>query len=93
MHCAWHNGTDGYVLIYVTLYRPSACLVHGVGLYIELLGVQHDLLRSMSKSTSDISDDFEYVETPPAPSPQPFAENCGVRTTSVCHNLCLTRMT
>ncbi len=37
----------------------------------------------MSKSNSESSDDFEYVETPAAPTPVPPAEDFGVRTTAV----------
>lgn len=37
----------------------------------------------MSKSNSDSSDDFEYVETPAAPTPVPPAEDFGVKTTAV----------
>ncbi|KAL8703788.1 MAG: hypothetical protein Q9201_003028 [Fulgogasparrea decipioides] len=36
----------------------------------------------MSKSLSDSSSDFEYVETPAAPTPAPPAEDYGVRTTA-----------
>ncbi|MCJ1339982.1 Sphingolipid C9-methyltransferase 2 [Bachmanniomyces sp. S44760] len=36
----------------------------------------------MSKSVSEASDEFEFVETPAAPTPTPVAENYGVRTTS-----------
>ena len=39
--------------------------------------------RDMSNSASDVSDDFEFIETPAAPSPAPPATNCGVRTTAV----------
>jgi hypothetical protein len=38
---------------------------------------------TMAKAHSESSDDFEFIETPAAPTPQPPAENCGVRTTSV----------
>ncbi len=37
----------------------------------------------MSKSGSESSEDFEYVETPAAPTPVPPAEDFGVRTTAV----------
>ena len=37
----------------------------------------------MSKSTSEASDDFEFIETPAAPTPTPPAHDFGVRTTSV----------
>ena len=42
-------------------------------------------LRSleMSKTHSETSEDFEYIETPPASMPAPPVEDCGVRTTSV----------
>ncbi|KAI9818208.1 MAG: Sphingolipid C9-methyltransferase 2 [Pycnora praestabilis] len=36
----------------------------------------------MSEARSTSSDDFEFIETPAAPSPAPPAENYGVRTTS-----------
>ena len=39
--------------------------------------------EDMSKSVSEASDEFEFVETPAAPTPTPVAENYGVRTTSV----------
>ncbi|KAK5213830.1 hypothetical protein LTR47_008967 [Exophiala xenobiotica] len=35
----------------------------------------------MAKSHSESSEDFEFIETPAAPTPQPAAETCGVRTT------------
>ena len=38
----------------------------------------------MSKTQSESSDDFEFIETPAAPTSQPPPEDCGVRTTSVC---------
>ena len=41
------------------------------------------LTYAMAKSQSESSDDFEFIETPAAPTPQPPAEDCGVRTTSV----------
>jgi sphingolipid C9-methyltransferase len=37
----------------------------------------------MSKTHSDTSEDFEFIETPAAPTPVPPVEACGVRTTSV----------
>ena len=37
----------------------------------------------MSKSGSEVSEDFEFIETPAAPTPTPPAENYGVRTTTV----------
>jgi hypothetical protein len=37
----------------------------------------------MSKTHSEVSDDFEFIETPAAPTPTPPVEDCGVRTTSV----------
>jgi sphingolipid C9-methyltransferase len=37
----------------------------------------------MSKTHSDTSEDFEYIETPAAPTPVPPLEDCGVRTTAV----------
>ncbi|ERF77137.1 hypothetical protein EPUS_07678 [Endocarpon pusillum Z07020] len=36
----------------------------------------------MSKSHSEASDDFEFIETPAAPTPTPPTEDYGVRTTS-----------
>jgi hypothetical protein len=39
--------------------------------------------EKMSKSVSESSEDFEFIETPAAPTPVPPAENYGVRTTSV----------
>jgi hypothetical protein len=41
----------------------------------------------MSKTHSDTSEDFEFIETPPAPMPVPPVEDCGVRTTSVSEEL------
>lgn len=38
---------------------------------------------TMAKSHSESSEDFEFIETPAAPTPQPAAETCGVRTTAV----------
>lgn len=38
----------------------------------------------MSSAVSQSSDEFEYIETPAAPTPSPQAENYGVRTTNVC---------
>jgi hypothetical protein len=35
----------------------------------------------MAKSQSESSEDFEYIETPAAPTPTPPAVDCGVRTT------------
>lgn len=37
----------------------------------------------MPNSGSEVSDDFEFVETPAAPSPIPPPEDYGVRTTTV----------
>jgi sphingolipid C9-methyltransferase len=37
----------------------------------------------MSKSASETSEEFEFIETPRAPTPVPPEENYGVRTTSV----------
>lgn len=37
----------------------------------------------MSKSGSEVSDDFEFIETPAAPNPVPPPEDYGVRTTTV----------
>ena len=39
--------------------------------------------QGMSKSHSESSEDFEFIETPAAPTPTPPEEDCGVRTTSV----------
>jgi hypothetical protein len=46
--------------------------------------------HNMPKSRSESSEDFEFIETPAAPTPVPPVEDCGVRTTSVsfftaCH--------
>lgn len=37
----------------------------------------------MTKPASESSEDFEYIETPAAPTPVPPTENYGVRTTTV----------
>ena len=37
-------------------------------------------------------DDFEFIETPAAPSPAPESQNFGVRTTSVRRNYSLTTL-
>ena len=37
----------------------------------------------MGKSGSEASEEFEFVETPAAPTPTPPAEDYGVRTTAV----------
>ena len=37
----------------------------------------------MSHSVSDVSDDFEFIDTPAAPTPIPPPEAYGVRTTTV----------
>ena len=37
----------------------------------------------MPQSGSEVSDDFEFIETPAAPSPIPPPEDYGVRTTTV----------
>ena len=43
----------------------------------------------MPKSGSEVSDDFEFIETPAAPSPVPLPEDYGVRTTTVnCEQQC-----
>ncbi len=42
---------------------------------------------NMSKAVSESSEDFEYVETPAAPTPEPPAEDFGVRTTAVANPL------
>ena len=42
---------------------------------------------------SEVSDEFEYIETPAAPSPIPPQDDYGVRTTTVCfcrHFICIT---
>lgn len=36
----------------------------------------------MTKSASEISDDFEFIETPAAPTPVAPTEDYGVRTTT-----------
>ena len=42
----------------------------------------------MSKPVSEASEDFEFIETPAAPTPASPAEDYGVRMTSVsCHRL------
>lgn len=40
----------------------------------------------MPKSGSEVSDDFEFIETPAAPTPVPPHEDYGVRTTAVSTN-------
>lgn len=37
----------------------------------------------MPASGSEVSDDFEFIETPAAPTPVPPQEDYGVRTTTV----------
>lgn len=37
----------------------------------------------MSKNGSEVSDDFEFIETPAASTPVPPPEDYGVRTTAV----------
>ena len=37
----------------------------------------------MSKTHSETSEEYEFIETPAAPTPTPPVEDCGVRTTSV----------
>lgn len=37
----------------------------------------------MPKSGSEVSDDFEFIETPAAPASVPSPEDYGVRTTTV----------
>ena len=37
----------------------------------------------MPNSGSEVSDDFEFIETPAAPTPVPPPEDYGVRTTTV----------
>ena len=39
--------------------------------------------QGMSESRSESSEDFEFIETPAAPTPVSPVEDCGVRTTSV----------
>lgn len=41
----------------------------------------------MPREVSQSSDEFEYIETPAAPTPSPPSENYGVRTTNVCSRL------
>jgi hypothetical protein len=41
----------------------------------------------MSKTHSETSEDFEFIETPAAPTPVPPVEDCGVRTTSVSRDM------
>lgn len=70
---------------------PSPCVLVSRSVYCVLCAcvpcaVYHHLCvlaAVMSKAHSDSSDDFEFIETPAAPSPQPPSENCGVRTTAV----------
>lgn len=40
----------------------------------------------MPKSGSEVSEDFEFIETPAAPTPVAPAEDYGVRTTTVSTN-------
>lgn len=40
-------------------------------------------LQKMARTHSESSEDYEFIETPPAPSPQVPVHDCGVRTTSV----------
>lgn len=40
----------------------------------------------MPTSGSEVSDDFEFIETPAAPTPVPPLEDYGVRTTTVSTN-------
>ena len=40
-------------------------------------------IATMSRTLADSSDEYEFIETPAAPSPTLPVENCGVRTTSV----------
>lgn len=42
------------------------------------------IMSDRSKAPSEES--FEFIETPPAPTPVPAVEDCGVRTTSVSIN-------
>ena len=44
---------------------------------------RYRLNSTMSKARSESSEDFEFIETPAAPTPIPPVEDCGVRTTSV----------
>lgn len=41
----------------------------------------------MPKSGSEVSDDFEFIETPAAPTSVPPPEDYGVRTTTVSRNI------
>jgi hypothetical protein len=47
-----------------------------------------DTISNMSKARSESSEDFEFIETPAAPTPIPPVEDCGVRTTSVFLTVC-----
>lgn len=48
--------------------------------------IQVDPVVTMSKSVSEASDDFEYIETPAAPTPTPPVQDYGVKTTTVSSN-------
>lgn len=41
----------------------------------------------MSSEKAVSEDSFEFIDTPPAPSPAPEANNFGVRTTSVSDSI------
>lgn len=43
-------------------------------------------VTTMPKSGSEVSDDFEFIETPAAPTSVPPPEDYGVRTTTVSTN-------
>ena len=45
-------------------------------------------VAKMPNSGSEVSDDFEFIETPAAPTPAPPPEDYGVRTTTVSANNC-----
>ena len=64
------------------------CLLHAprfVNSYLTVSSLTTLLTKQkiMAKPRSEASDDFEFIETPAAPTPVPPAENYGVRTTSV----------
>ena len=44
----------------------------------------------MSKPVSEASEEFEFIETPAAPTPTPPAEHYGVKTTTVSMRLAMT---
>ena len=61
-----------------TGYSDSFYLFHTNRLF-----QQHRLAAKMPEFGSEVSDDFEFIETPAAPTPVPPPEDYGVRTTTV----------